>query len=186
MFVNRPQILKEFKQLSLFDPKRFLERMNDVTSRGAFSLELESGETELREPHWIGDREVHTRVTYALNQGRLEVGDALFETGVIGRNPEKEEEPPYFESLVLRTNVPLAFRSGKTFPISTIKILLTQQPYSENVFSDRVDRTRFFGNWGWARDYTLRDLLPTSEIVNTKYADRIKLTETFNHHKPVA
>ena len=190
MFVNRPQTLKTFSQLSLFDPNRFLARMNQITDKGTFSLELASGDLDLKESHWIGDREVHTRALYGLNQGRLEVGDALFETGVVGLDKE-EESPPYFESLVLVTDVPITLKSGEILPVSTVKVLLTQQPYSENVFSDRVDRTRlaslrFLGNLGWIRDYSVRCLLPTSDLVNARYADKIKLAETFNHHRQVA
>ena len=187
MFINRPQTLKTFNQLSLFNPTRFLEIMTSITHKGAFSLELESGATDLREAHWIGDREVHTRAQYSLNQGRLEVGEALFETGITGVSDKEVEDLPYFESLVLKTYAPIALKSGETMPVLTIKVLLTQPPYSpQNLFSKRTDRTRIIGNFGWMRTYEIRDLLPTSDLVNARYADKIKLTETFNHRKPVA
>ena len=148
---------------------------------------MESGATDLREPHWIGDREVHTQAQYGLKQGNLELGDALYETGVRGISDKEAENLPYFESLVLRTDLPIHLTSGKTIPKSTIKILLTEQPYQpEHLHSTRTDRTRIIGNLGWMRTYEVKLLLPTSEFISERYSTPQHLEETFNHLWPIA
>lgn len=179
--------LRTFKQLQLFDPIRFLERIRTISGSPGFSLELATGETDLTEKHWIGDREIKTRANYSLNYREQQVGNALFETGLLGRDTEKEEEPPYFESLVLLTKNPLLFKMNQRLPVSTLKILLSPVNYTGGapISSTRVDRTRR-KSFGWHRDYTIIEMFPTSDFVRAEYVGPDKLVEEFNGRKPVA
>jgi hypothetical protein len=187
MLTSLSPTFREFKQLILFDPQRFLGRMTSITSSGGFSLDLWVGNFDLREVHRLRDREVHTRAEYYLKQGRMVVGDVKFETGVSGVSDEEVENLPYFESLVLRTDIPIALKSTEIIPVSTIKVLLTQPPYSPQVlYSKRTDRTRIVGNLGWMRTYNIRGLLPTSYLVKEHYAQKIDSDEEFNPLFPIA
>lgn len=187
MFTNLPPYFKTFNQLSLFDPNQFLERMTSVTSSGRFSLDLVAGDTDLKELSRRRDEEVRTRAEYALKQGNSNVGDALFETGVIEVSDKTRDDPPYFERLVLRTDVPISFKSGETIPITTIKILLAQLPsMSQMIFSSRTDKTRRIGGLFWVRNYSVSNLLPTSYFFKEQYLKHWASNERRNHLLPTA
>lgn len=167
-----------FEQLKIFDPKKFLLRLEDLTKQGNFLLEVIYGSANLTNEFEKENMALNSRANYILTnhyeEEKIRVGTIYFETGTM----KNKENNDYFENMALVTEEHL--HSEKTiFPKISLKIRLIMPWESDKVTCRRYDRKRvLFDKFGWTRTPEIKPFLPTSCFIKDPYL--IDLEETFN------
>lgn len=167
-----------FEQLKVFDPKKFLLKLEDLTKQGHFLLEVIYGAANLTDKSEKNDITLNSRANYILTHssedGKVRTGTVYFETGTRKDN----DKDNYFENMIMITEEHLKIE-GKDIPKINLKIRLLLSNESDKLICRRYDRQRvLFGRLGWTRTPQLKPLLETHHFIKDQYLKNLE--ETFN------